>query len=84
MSADFDGQKFLHHAYSITAAVNSALHDPGLMRQDVHGTVRVGASPSMLAFRLRPLAGTEPRSLAVTVARYTPQAVLIATERGWL
>ena len=35
-------------------------------------------SPSMLAFRLRPLAGTEPRSLAVTVARYTPQAVLIA------
>ena len=35
-------------------------------------------SPSMLAFRLRPLTGSEPRSLAVTVVRYTPQAVLIA------
>jgi hypothetical protein len=35
-------------------------------------------SPSMAAFRLRPLAGSEPRSLSVTVVRYTPQAVLIA------
>lgn len=35
-------------------------------------------SPSMIAFRLRPLAGTETRSLTVTVARYAPQAVLIA------
>jgi hypothetical protein len=35
-------------------------------------------SPSMLAFRMKPLAGGEPRSLAVTVVRYTPQAVLIA------
>ncbi len=35
-------------------------------------------SPSMIAFRLRPLAGSEPRSLTVTVVRYTPQAVLIA------
>lgn len=35
-------------------------------------------SPSMIAFRLRPTAGTEPRSLTVTVLRYTPQAVLIA------
>jgi hypothetical protein len=35
-------------------------------------------SPSMIAFRLRPLAGVEARSLAVTVVRYTPQAVLIA------
>jgi len=35
-------------------------------------------SPSMLAFRLKPLAGSEPRSLAVTVVRYTPQAVLVA------
>src|SRR5262245_36231613 len=35
-------------------------------------------SPSMIAFRLRPLAGSEARSLAVTVVRYTPQAVLIA------
>jgi hypothetical protein len=35
-------------------------------------------SPSMMAFRLRPLAGGEPRSLNVTVVRYTPQAVLVA------
>jgi len=35
-------------------------------------------SPSMLAFRFRPQPGQEPRSLSVTVARYTPQAVLIA------
>lgn len=35
-------------------------------------------SPSMAAYRLRPLAGVEPRSLTVTVVRYTPQAVLIA------
>jgi hypothetical protein len=35
-------------------------------------------SPSMLAFRHRPLGGSEPRSLAVTIVRYTPQAVLVA------
>jgi len=35
-------------------------------------------SPAMLAFRLKPIAGTEPRSLAVTVVRYTAQAVLVA------
>ena len=35
-------------------------------------------SPSMIAFRLRPLGGHEPRSLTVDVVRYTPQAVLIA------
>jgi len=35
-------------------------------------------SPSMVAFRLKPIAGGEPRSLAVEVVRYTPQAVLVA------
>lgn len=35
-------------------------------------------SPSMLAFRLKPLAGTDARALEVSVVRYTPQAVLIA------
>ena len=35
-------------------------------------------SPSMIAFRHRPLAGTEARSLTVAVVRYTPQAVFIA------
>jgi hypothetical protein len=35
-------------------------------------------SPSMLAFRMKPLEGTQPRSLSVTVIRYAPQPVLIA------
>ncbi|HEV2982852.1 MAG TPA: hypothetical protein VGX46_00615, partial [Vicinamibacterales bacterium] len=35
-------------------------------------------SPSMIAFRHRPLAGTDARSLTVSVVRYTPQAVFIA------
>src|SRR3979409_1465244 len=35
-------------------------------------------SPSMIAFRFRPLPGIDARSLTVTVVRYTPQAVLIA------
>ena len=35
-------------------------------------------SPSTVAFRLRPVAGNEPRSLGISVKRYTPQAVLIA------
>jgi len=35
-------------------------------------------SPSMIAFRHRPLAGSDARSIAVTVVRYTPQAVLVA------
>lgn len=35
-------------------------------------------SPAMAAFRFRPIAGTEARSLTVEVVRYTPQAVLIA------
>jgi hypothetical protein len=35
-------------------------------------------SPSMIAFRLRPLSGGDPRGLTVTVVRYTPQAVLVA------
>jgi hypothetical protein len=35
-------------------------------------------SPSMIAFRLKPLTVGETRSLTVTIARYTPQAVLVA------
>ncbi|HEX6047603.1 MAG TPA: hypothetical protein VFZ22_24145, partial [Pyrinomonadaceae bacterium] len=35
-------------------------------------------SPSLMAFRLLPADGHIPRTLAVTVARYTPQAVLTA------
>ena len=35
-------------------------------------------SPSTVAFRMRPAAGGDSRSLQVSVKRYTPQAVLIA------
>jgi hypothetical protein len=35
-------------------------------------------SPSMVAFRMRPSAGTDTRSITVNVVRYTPQAVLVA------
>ena len=35
-------------------------------------------SPSMVAFRLKPIAGADARALHVSVKRYTPQAVLIA------
>jgi hypothetical protein len=35
-------------------------------------------SPSMVAFGFTPLTGGAPRTLGVTVSRYTPQAVLVA------
>ncbi|HEX7795723.1 MAG TPA: hypothetical protein VF456_15280, partial [Vicinamibacterales bacterium] len=35
-------------------------------------------SPSMTAFRHRPMSDSDPRALSVTVIRYTPQAVLVA------
>jgi DNA-binding transcriptional LysR family regulator len=54
VSLTVDGQKFLHHAYGISAAVNSALHDPGLMRQNVSGKVRFGATPAVLSVYLVP------------------------------
>ena len=53
----------------------------GLEPADVSDLADVVAgreSPSMVAFRLRPIGGGEPRSLNVSVKRYTPQAVLIA------
>jgi hypothetical protein len=51
--------------------------DPG-DPSDLGDPVRGRESPSMIAFRFRPQAGSAPRSLSVSVARYTPQAVLIA------
>jgi hypothetical protein len=48
--------------------------DPGELGEIVAGR----ESPSLVAYRLRPLPGTEARSLTVKVVRYTPQAVLIA------
>jgi hypothetical protein len=35
-------------------------------------------SPSMAAFRFKPLPGTSPRELTVTVSRYSAQSVLVA------
>lgn len=54
VSLTVDGQKFLHHAYNIAAAVNSAIHDPGLMRQNIAGKARLGATHSMLGFYIVP------------------------------
>lgn len=54
VSLTVDGQKFLHHAYSIIAAVNSALHDPGLISQEISGRVRLGATPTMLGSYMVP------------------------------
>lgn len=53
----------------------------GLEPADIADLVDITAgreSPSTVAFRLRPAGGTDPRSLALSVKRYTPQAVLIA------
>ena len=55
VSLTVDGQKFLHHAYNIVAAVNSAIHDPELMCQDVFGRVRLGATPTMLGSYMVPV-----------------------------
>lgn len=45
---------------------------------DLGETVAGRDSPSLVAFRFRPQEGKAPRSLAVSVSRYTPQAVLVA------
>jgi hypothetical protein len=45
---------------------------------DLGETLAGRQSPSMLAFRFRAQQGRDQRGLSVTVARYTPQAVLIA------
>ena len=46
---------------------------------DLGAPVRGRESPSMLAFTYRAQPGSAPRALSVQVARYTPQAVLIAS-----
>jgi hypothetical protein len=45
---------------------------------DLGDVVAGRESPSMVAFQYRPLAGTAPRALALTVSRYSPQAVPVA------
>jgi hypothetical protein len=50
----------------------------GVARRGSSSRGDVGAEGISVSFRLRPTSGTEPRSLAVTVVRYTPQAVFVA------
>ena len=45
---------------------------------DLGAVVAGRESPSMVAFQYKPLTGTSPRDLSVSVTRYTPQAVLVA------
>jgi hypothetical protein len=45
---------------------------------DIGGPVAGRDSPSLAAYRFRPQDGKGARSLAVTVARYAPEAVLVA------
>lgn len=45
---------------------------------DLGETIAARQSPALVAFRFRPLPSDAPRSLEVTVARYTAQAVLLA------
>jgi hypothetical protein len=45
---------------------------------DLGTALRGRESPSLVAFRYRPQHGASPRSLALHVSRYTPQAVLVA------
>jgi hypothetical protein len=45
---------------------------------DLGDLVSGRGSPSTIAYRFKPLNGTESRSLTVDVVRYTPQAVLVA------
>lgn len=51
--------------------------DPG-DASELGGPVAGRDSPSLAAFRFRPQDGRAERSLAVKVARYTPEAVLVA------
>lgn len=62
VSLTVEGQKFLHHAYTILAAVDSAIHDPGLMCQEVSGRVRFGATPTMLGSYVVPALARFSRS----------------------
>lgn len=51
----------------------------GADASELGGPVSGRDSPSLVAFRYRPQAGSAPRSLEVKVERYTPQAVQVAS-----
>lgn len=46
--------------------------------EDLGGMVAGRDSPSLVAFRFRPLDAQAPRALAVDLVRYTPEAILVA------
>lgn len=46
--------------------------------EDLGGLVAGRDSPSLVAFRFRPLDAQAPRALAVELVRYTPEAILVA------
>src|SRR6478609_9530153 len=54
VSLTADGQKFMHHAQSIIAAVGAALRDPGLLPQSIAGRVRIAATHSILGSYIVP------------------------------
>ena len=62
------GEVTAQQARGLERADPSDLGDPVASRE----------SPSMIAFRHRPAAGGDARSLTVEVVRYTPQAVVVA------
>lgn len=45
---------------------------------DLGSLIRGRESPSLAAFRFKPIAGRDPRALAVRVSRYATQAMLVA------
>jgi hypothetical protein len=45
---------------------------------DLGSVVRGRESPSLVAFRFKPVAGRDPRALSVCVSRYATQALLVA------
>lgn len=54
VSLTLEGHRFLQHAHNIAAAVHAALHDPGLIQQNLQGKIRVGATHSILGSYIVP------------------------------
>jgi DNA-binding transcriptional LysR family regulator len=54
VSLTLNGHRFLHHAHGIAAAVHAATRDPGLVEEDLAGTVLLGTTHSVLGSYLVP------------------------------
>jgi DNA-binding transcriptional LysR family regulator len=57
-----DGQRFLLHAQNIASAVNGALTDPSLLRRDLSGRLKIGATHSILGSYIVPAFGRFSRA----------------------